>query len=311
MDSLMSLSDCDLDCPENKTSSNPLTRIRNFTPAVRQPRSLTLHRHSMPAIALTSHEQKTASEKTEDPTREFQRPDEVTGNAFLETSFEQLNFLREKQSPPTSNVTSPALSSVSSMECAFSPLHSPARSQSDWLVPNGADYQKSISLQSEKLHPANHQTNKSRNLLSKLTKNPPSYEQALQQLNRKAILQTQTPQNGKGLFYKGPVGPLGDHQVSPAPIRFTCQTDTEEETKLPQSVFYGQSCKLTMHREQNADLKSSKHSGQQLRCKALDLHPSSGKIVGDFFMDASPVAEKQTIGRGRRLSCCSSSQWVV
>ncbi|XP_056321165.1 rho GTPase-activating protein 20 [Danio aesculapii] len=315
MDSLMSLSDCDLDCPENKMSSNPLTRIRNFTPAVRQPRSLTLQRHSMPAIALTTHEQKTASERAADPKREFQRPDEATSNVILETSFEQLNFLREKQSPPTSNVTSPALSSVSSMECAFSPLNSPAKVQSDWLIPNGADYQKTISLQSEKPHPANHQVNKSGNLLSKLTKNPPSYEQALQQVNRKAILQTQSPQNGKGLFYKGPVSTLGDCQVSPAPIRFTCQTNTEEESKLPQSVFYGQSCKLTMHREQNVDLKSSKLSEQQLRSKALDLHPSSGKIVGDFFMDASPIAEKltekQVIRKGRRLSCCSSSQWVV
>lgn len=315
MDSLMSLSDCDLDCPENKTSSNPLTRIRNFTPTVRQPRSLTLQRHSMPAFALTSHEQKTARERAEDPTREFQRPDEVNSNVFLEASFEQLHFLREKQSPPTSNVTSPALSSVSSMECTFSPLNSPAKVQSDWLIPNDADYQKSISFQSEKLYPANHQMNKSGNLLSKLTKNPPSYEQALQQLNRKAILQTQPPQNGKGLFYKGPVSTLGDYQVSPAPIRFTCQANTEEESKLPQSVFYGQSCKLTMHREQNADMKSSKLSEQQLRCKALDLHPSSGKIVGDFIIDTSPIAEKltkkQAIGKGRRLSCCSSSQWVV
>lgn len=335
MDSLMSLSDCDLDCPENNLeSSNPLAQIRNITPAVRQPQSLKLHRHSMPTIALISHEQKETSESGQ--YQETERPDEVNDNVFLEHSFQQLNFMKEKQTSSTSNVsspvTSPTVSSVSSMDSHFSPQNSPARGQSDWLIQNNTDYQHPMNLSNEKLCPAHHQRNIADiegGLQSKVTKNPPSYQQALQQLNRKPFSQTPTRTSvratgqlhkGKGLFYKGPGSPthspLGDHQVSPAPqsFRFTCQTKKE---KVPQSVFYGQSCKLTVHRVrgQNAGLKSSKLSGQQLRFKALDLHPSSGKIVEDYFMDASPLGEglteNQAIGRGRRLSCCSNSQWVV
>lgn len=322
MDSLMSLSDCDLDCPENNLeSSSPQVQIRSITPAARQPRSLQLHRHSMPNIALASHEQKETSESGK--YQEDERPDEVNDNVFLEHSFQQLNFMKEKQTSSTSNVsspvTSPTFSSVSSTLSHFSPQNSPARGQSDWLVQNNTDYQHPMNLSNEKLSPAHHQRNVADiegDLQSKVTKNPPSYQQALQQLNRKPFSQTPTRTSvrstgqihkGKGLFYKGPGSPtrspLGDHQT--------------KKEKVPQSVFYGQNCKLTVHRVrgQNACLKSSKLSGQQLRFKALDLHPSSGKIVGDYFMDASPLGEglteNQAIGRGRRLSCCSSSQWVV
>lgn len=329
MDSLMSLSDCDHECPENNLASfNPLAQIRNITPAVRQSRSLLLHRHSMPTIALISHEQK-----------EFERPDEVSDNTnFLEHNLQELNFMREKQTSSTSNVsspvTSPTVSSVSSMDNPFSPQSSPARGQSDWLALNNTDYKPPITSPNEKPCQAHHQRNVAEievGLQPKVTKNPPPYQQALQQLNRKLFSQTptRTPvkttgqlHKGKGLFYKGPESthsPLEDHQVSPAPqtFRFADQTKTEEEVKLPQSVFYGQSSKLMVHsvKGQNAGSKSSKINGQQLRFKALDLHPSSGKIVGDCFMDTSPLGEgltdNQAIGRGRRLSCCSSSQWVV
>lgn len=333
MDSLMSLSDCDLDCPENNLpSSSTLAQIRNCTPAVRQLRSLKLHWHSMSTIALTSHEQEVTLESGKYD--EFKRPDEVNDNVFLEQSFQQLNFMREKQTPPTSNVsspvTSPTRSSVSSTNSPFSlsncktlhsPQDSPAKGQSDLLAQNGADYQHSNSLPIEKSSPPNHQRNVTDiegGLQPKVPKNPPSYQQALQRLNRKQFSRTptQTPlHKGKGLFYKGPGSPthspLGDPTVSPDPQ--TVGFRTEKEVKLPQSVFYGQSCKLKVHkvRGQNAGLKSAKLSGQQLRFKALDLHPSSGKIVRDYFMDASPLREKQTIGRGQRLSCCSSSQWIV
>lgn len=339
MDSLMSLSDCDRECPENNLASfNPPAQIRNFTPAVRQPRSLLLHRHSMPTIALISHEQKETPESGK--YQEFERPDEVSDNTtFLEHNLQQLNFMREKQTSPTSNVsspvTSPTVSSVSSMDNPFSPQSSPARGQSDWLALNKTDYKHPITSPNEKPRQAHNQRNVAEiegGLQPKVTKNPPPYQQALQQLNRKLFSQTptQTPvkttgqlHKGKGLFYKGPKspthGPLGDHQVSPAPqtFRFADQTKTEEEVKLPQNVFYGQSSKLTVHsvKGRNAGSKTSKINGQQLRFKALDLHPSSGKIVGDCFMDTSPLGEgltdNQAIGRGRRLSCCSSSQWVV
>ncbi|XP_067300013.1 rho GTPase-activating protein 20 [Pseudorasbora parva] len=330
MDSLMSLSDCDLECPEkNLVSSNPLAQIRNFTPAVRQPRSLKLQRHSMPTIVWTSHEQKESSGSAS--YQEVERPDEINDNVFLEHTFQQLNFMREKQTSQTSNVsspvTSPTVSSVSSMDNPFSPQNSPARGQSDWLDQN-ADNPHPITLLNEKPCSAHYQ----RNIADIEGGVPPSYQQALQQLNRKPFSQTptRTPVKSTGqlhkeksLFYTGSEcpkhSPLGKHQVSPAPqtFNFTCQTKTEEEVRLPQSVFYGQSCKLTVHRfrGQNAGSKSSKLSGQQLRFKALDLHPSSGKIVGDYFMDAPPlgagVTENQAIGRRRRLSCCNSSQWVV
>uniref|UniRef100_A0A671PGK5 Rho GTPase-activating protein 20-like n=1 Tax=Sinocyclocheilus anshuiensis TaxID=1608454 RepID=A0A671PGK5_9TELE len=308
MDSLMSLSDCDLDIPENHLpSSTPLAQLRNFSPAVRQLRSLKLYRRSI--------------------------PDEVNDNLLLEQSFQQLNFMREKQTPPTSNVsstgTSPTHSSVSSIDSPFSlstrmtrhsPQNSPDKGQSDLLAQNGADYQNSNSLPNEKSSLPHHQRNVTDieiSLQCKVPKNPP-HQQAFQKLSRKTFSQTPTQMHkhkGKGLFYRGPGSPmhspLGDPNVSPDPqtVRFTCQTRTEEEVKLPQSVFYGQSCNLTVHkvREQNAGLKSSKLSGEQLRFKALDLHPSSGKIVGDYFMDASPLREKLA----QRLSCCSSSQWIV
>lgn len=336
MDSLMSLSDCDLDCPENNLeTSNPLAQIRNVTPAVHQPLSLKLHRHSLPTIALTSQERKEISQRGN--YQQVERPKEGNENVFLEHSFQQLNFMKEKPTSSTSNVSSPVISptvsSVSSMDSPFSPQNSPARGQSDRLVQNNTDYQHPMNLSNEKLSPEHHQRNAAdieRGLQPKVTKNPPSYQQALQHLNRTPSSQTPNRTSarstgqlhkGKGLFYKGPGSPihsaLGDHQVPPAPqsFGFTSQTKKEKEVKLPQSVFYGQSCKMTVHRTrgQNAGLKSSKLSAQQLRFKALDLHPSSGKIVGDYFMDADRegLTENQAIGKGRRLSCCSSSQWVV
>ncbi|KTF83089.1 hypothetical protein cypCar_00014693, partial [Cyprinus carpio] len=337
MDSLMSLSDCDLDLPESHLpSSTPSPQISNFSPAVRQLRSLKLHRHSVSTIALTSHEQEVTLESGKH--EEFKRPDEVNDNLFLEQSFQQPNFMGEKQTPPTSNVsspvTSPTHSSVSSIDSPFSlstrktrysPQDSPDKGQSDLLTQNSTDYQNSNSLQNEKSSPPHHQRNVidiEWGLQCKVPKNPPAYQQAFQKVNRKPFSQTPTQMfshKGKGLFYRGPGShthsPLGDPNVSPDPqtVRFTCQTRTEEEVKLPRSVFYRQICKLTEHkvRGQNAGLKSSKLSGEQLRFKALDLHPSSGKIVGDYFMDASPPKEKQAIGRGQRLSCCSSSQWIV
>ncbi|XP_016365155.1 rho GTPase-activating protein 20 isoform X3 [Sinocyclocheilus rhinocerous] len=331
MDSLMSLSDCELDCPENDLlSSSPLAQIRNCTSAVRQLLSLKLHKHSMSTIALTSHEQEITIQSGKH--KEFKRSDEVNDNVFLDQTFQQLNFMREKQTPPTSSVsspvTSPTYSPVSSIDSPFSlstrkTLHSPQDSPAkvDLLTQNGTDYQHSNSLPNEKLSPPNNQRNFTDikgGLQPKMPKNPPPYQQALQKLNRKPFSQTptQTPlHKGKGLFYKGPGSPthspLGDPKVSPDPqtIRFTCQTRTEEEVKLPQSVFYGQSCKLTVHkiRGQKAGLKSTKLSGQQLRFKALDLHPSSGKIVRDYL----GLREKQAVGRGQKLSCCSSSQWIV
>ncbi|KAL0184415.1 hypothetical protein M9458_020111 [Cirrhinus mrigala] len=329
MDSLMSLSDCDLDCPENSLpSSNPSARIRNFTHAALRLRSLKLHRHSISTIALTSHEKEVILESGK--YEEFKRPNEVTDKVFLEQNIQQLNFMREKQTPPTSNVssplTSPTCSSVSSIDSPFSlstrktlhsPQDSPAKGQSDLLTQN--------SLLNEKSSPQHHQrniTDTEEGLQPKLPKNPPSYYQVLQQLNRKPFSQTptQTPlHKGKTLFYKGPGSPtnspLGHPNVSPEPqtVRFTCQTPTEEEVKLPQSVFYGQSCKLTVHKikGQNAGLKSSKLSGQEMKFKALDMHPSSGKIARNYFMDACPLGQKQAIGRSKRLSCCSSSQWIV
>lgn len=332
MDSLMSLSDCDLDCPENDLpSSSTLAQIRNCTPAVHQLRSLKLHRHSMSTITLTSHEQEVTLESGKYD--EFKSHDEVNDKVFLEQSFQQLNFMREKQTPPTSKVslpvTSPTRKSVSSTNSPFSlsncetlrsPQDSPAKGQSDLLAQNGTDYQHANSLPIEKSSPPNHQRNVTDiegGLQPKVPKKPP-YQQALQRLNRKQFSRTPTQMplhKGKGLFYKGPGSPthspLWDPKVSPDPqtVRFR----TEKEDKLPQSVFYGQSCKLTVHKDkgQNADLKSAKLSGQQLRFKALDLHPSSGKIVKDYFIDASPLREKQTIGRGQKLSCCSSSQWIV
>uniref|UniRef100_A0A8C2I456 Rho GTPase activating protein 20 n=1 Tax=Cyprinus carpio TaxID=7962 RepID=A0A8C2I456_CYPCA len=337
MDSLMSLSDCDLDLPESHLpSSTPSPQISNFSPAVRQLRSLKLYRHSVSTIALTSHEQEVTLESGKH--EEFKRPDEVNDNLFLEQSFQQPNFMGEKQTPPTSNVsspvTSPTHSSVNSIDSPFSlstrktrysPQDSPDKGQSDLLTQNSIDYQNSNSLQNEKSSPPHHQRNVidiEWGLQCKVPKNPPAYQQAFQKVNRKPFSQTPTQifsHKGKGLFYRGPGShthsPLGDPNVSPDPqtVRFTCQTRTEEEVKLPRSVFYRQICKLTEHkvRGQNAGLKSSKLSGEQLRFKALDLHPSSGKIVGDYFMDASPPKEKQAIGRGQRLSCCSSSQWIV
>uniref|UniRef100_A0A8C1V207 Rho GTPase activating protein 20 n=1 Tax=Cyprinus carpio TaxID=7962 RepID=A0A8C1V207_CYPCA len=335
MDSLMSLSDCDLDCPENDVlSSSPLAQIRNCTSAVRQLRSLKLHRHSISTIALTSHEQEITIESGKH--EEFKRPDEVNDNVFLDQTFQQLNFMRVKQTPPTSNVsspvTSPISSPVSSIDGPFVPstrkaLHSPQDSPAkvDLLTQNGTDYQHSDNLPNEKLSPPNNQRNFTDikvGLQPKMPQNPQSNQQALKKLNRKPFSRTPTQtylHKRKGLFFKGPGSPmhspLGDPKVSPDPqtIRFTCQTRTEEEVRLPQSVFYGQSCKLTVHkiRGQNAGLKSTKLSGQQLRFKALDFHPSSGKIVRDYFMDASPLREEQAVGRSQKLSCCSRSQWIV
>ncbi|XP_059355872.1 rho GTPase-activating protein 20 isoform X2 [Carassius carassius] len=331
MDSLMSLSDCDLDCPENDLlSSIPQAQIRNCTSAVRQLRSLKLHRHSMSTIALTSHEQEITIESGIH--EEFKRPDEVNDNVFMDQNFQQLNFMGEKQTPPFSSVsspvTSPTYSPVSSIDSPSSlstrkTLHSPQDSPAKVDLPtqNGSDYQHSDSLPNEKLSPPNYKRNFT-DINAQMPQNPPSYQQALQKLNRKPFSQTPTQKSlhkVKGLFYKGPRSPmhspLGDPKDSPdsQTIRFNCQTMTEEEVKLPQSVFYGQSCKLTVPkiRGQNAGLKSTKLSGKQLRFKALDLHPSSGKIVRDYFMDGSPLREKQGVGRGQKLSCCSSNQWIV
>uniref|UniRef100_A0A672RJG3 Rho-GAP domain-containing protein n=1 Tax=Sinocyclocheilus grahami TaxID=75366 RepID=A0A672RJG3_SINGR len=327
MDSLMSLSDCELDCPENDLlSSSPLAQIRNCTFAVRQLLSLKLRKHSMSTIVLISHEQEITIQSGKH--EEFKRPDEVNDNVFLDQTFQELNFMREKQTPPTSSVSSPVTSptyspidspfSLSTRKTLHSPQDSPAKV--DLLTQNGTDYQHSNSLPNEKVSPPNNQRNFTDikgGLQPKMPQNPP-HQQALQKLNRKPFSQTstQTPlHKGKGLFYKGPGSPthspLGDPKVSPDPqtIRFTCQTRTEEEVKLPQSVFYGQSCKLTVHkiRGQKAGLKSTKLSGQQLRFKALDLHPSSGKIVRDYL----GLREKQAVGRGQKLSCCNSSQWIV
>ncbi|XP_043105080.1 rho GTPase-activating protein 20 isoform X2 [Puntigrus tetrazona] len=329
MDSLMSLSDCDLDCPENDLlSSSPLAQIRNCTSTESPLRSLKLHRHSISTIALTSHEQELIVENGK--YEEFKKPDEVNDNVFLEQSFEQLDFMREKQTPPTSNVSSPLTSPTNSPVSPFSlptrkTLHSPQDSPAkvDLLTQNGTDYQQSNSSPSEKLSSPNNQRNVADiegGLPPKVPKNPP-YQQALQKRNRKPIslTPTQTPlHKGKGLFFKGPRSPthspLGDPKVSPDPqtIRFTCQSRTKEEVQLPHSVFYGQSCKLTVHkiRGQNAVLKSTKLSGQHLKFKALDLHPCSGKIARDYFMDAT-FGEKQAVGKGQKLSCCSSSQWIV
>ncbi|XP_052462121.1 rho GTPase-activating protein 20-like isoform X1 [Carassius gibelio] len=337
MDSLMSLSDCDLDLPESHLpSSTSLTQIGNLSPAVRQLRSLKLHRHFMSTIALTSEEQEVTLESGKH--EEFKRPDEVNGNLFLEQSFQQLNFVREKQTPSTSNVSSPVTSpmhssvslldspfSLSTRQTCHSPQDSPAKGQSDLLAKNGADCQHSNSLLNEKSSMPHYQrniTDTEMSLQCKVPKNPPFHQQAYQKLNRKPFSQTPTQMlshKGKGLFYRGPWShtrnTLGHPNMPPDPqtVSFTCQTRTEEEVKLPQSVFCRQSCKLMVHkvRGQNAGLKSSKLSGEQLRFKALDLHPSSGKIVGEYFMDASPLREKQANGKGQRLSCCSSSQWIV
>ncbi|TRY97098.1 hypothetical protein DNTS_027287 [Danionella cerebrum] len=316
LDSLMSLSDCDLDCPE---ASIPLRQIRNFTPSVRQPHPLKLSRFSKSAVSLTSPEENGAEESTR--YEQVKRSFEVSDHVFLENRFEHLKF--PKETPTTSNTSShtssPTVSSMGSVDSLFSPLSSPGKPQTDWLSHNSAAFPIPFGFKNEKQNMLNTIDLKS-SFQPHLSKNPPSYEQALQQLNRKPDSQT-SPQtqkqqnNGKILFYKGPkTSPSADQLESPAPqtLSFSCQTQTDEKLKLPRSLFYGQSCKLTVHRGSSCVSKSSKISGQELRCKALDLHPSSGKIVGEF-LDGEMVSEKlttkKTIGRCHRLSCRSS--WVV
>ncbi|XP_052004745.1 rho GTPase-activating protein 20 [Xyrauchen texanus] len=380
MDSLVALSDCDHENPDDdvKTeSSNPLAQIRNFTPAVRQPRSHKWHRNSVSAIghALKSNEQKLILERGK--FKEVERPtnNEVKDSVLLEYSFQQLTLMsgtdevghseREKQTPPplqhrespssslSSPVTSPTCSPVSSMDSIFSQssdhVSSCLKEHIQNFPPKGqSDYKHPIILQNENMCLSACQRDGNPfegGLHPKVLHSKPSnplYQQALLHLNRKPLLLTTTQmpvrstlllQNQRSLFYRGH---FEDQQVPLAPQNFKSlciDSDTgvvddlrnvksKTEFMLPQSMFYGQSCKLTVHRvrEQNlpisaADSKTpSIPSVRQWRFKGLDLHPPTRKTGWVSFSEASSLRKKMTEhdaeGKSHRLKCCSNSLWI-
>ncbi|XP_065107752.1 rho GTPase-activating protein 20 [Paramisgurnus dabryanus] len=313
MDSLIS-SDYDLDCPDDELetdSTHPMVQSSNV-----QHRALELQRDSVTGYALKTHVheedlKRGKCDKVEIPAGEL-------NENVLEQRFQQLKLASGKdeagqQTPPSvfRHNTSDYLKS--SLRIFHSPQNFSPKSY--WLRRKSADYQ----------YPLTDGTHFERDVLNKSslskTKSPPSYQVDLTNLNRKVpetltqVRATGKPLKEINLLYKGPGNsPSEDHQMFHTRENFkhaghdsTCMKfKAKEKATLPESMFYGQSRKLTVHRFReenppiNADCKADSHSGKKRTFKGSDA----------LNLKSEKVAEIQAVGRSHRLRRCSSSQWV-
>lgn len=251
MDSLISVSDYDLDCPDDELdtdSSHSMVQFRKVTPADCQPRSDKQERHSVSVTgcALKSHEPDERLESRKRHTVEMSE-DKVNNNVLLERTFQQLKLVSEKdvvnhRKKERNGYPSPS-SSVNSIESGFSQSSDYLRSFKIFQSPqkgppksycvrrHSADYQQPISLVNGNLHLLHHQTDSvlsqdglQHKISQSRPKSPPSYRHGLLNLNRKAVSHTLTqmqsagePRKEKSLFCRNTKSPLEDHQACPAP----------------------------------------------------------------------------------------------
>ncbi|XP_036430288.1 rho GTPase-activating protein 20 [Colossoma macropomum] len=354
-DSLISLSDCDLDQSEldaEPDSSLPLARIRTFTPAVRQPRPQKLRRCSEPALvdhAPSGLEVRKASLDSS-ALQEEMRVEDGRDNVFLEPGFRNLKLtcrggevgqhrrLNLRLGNSGSSLSSSASSSlsVSSMEISSDSVFSQSDDHSGPLGPQGSSpklqYEVPLQKNQNSLRPVtltkgypsqepdSIQVNGGSCVkhLSCRASKPPSYQEALLYLNRSPpaqvlknspVTQTSSIQlfhEGKSLFYRGPVPcPIVEPQ-SPS----NCQTlssncseahswsdkattnldpRADNEVFLPQSVFFGQSCRLTMQRSRlpSQDTVTALPGLLSGRSRGLDSHHSTRQNVQNSFIKPS------------------------
>lgn len=303
-DSLISLSDCNLDA--DPLSAPPLALIKTFTPAVRQPRPHKPRRCSEPALIGhspsslgTGTEVRKASLDSDTSQEDIVFPEHGFQNMKLTLSacrVRRLNEDKAQQDTPSSSSSSllssaTSSSSVSSMDISSdsvfsqsgdcsspcpeslpSPQESPPKRQFDELsLENLSD------LQPDTWSTGNFPASVCVKHLSCRASQPPSYPEALMYLNRSPSTQvpTNTPpkqtlihtspilslHEPKNLFYRGPAAcPAVKPQIPSSPqstssnTSETCQRSgsldprPDGEVLLPQSLFFGQSCQLTMQK---------------------------------------------------------------
>ncbi|KAI4883298.1 hypothetical protein NFI96_024398, partial [Prochilodus magdalenae] len=338
-DSLISLSDCDLDQSEldvAPSSSLPLARIKTFMPAVRQPRPQKLRRCSEPALVQHDHPSMDSLH------RSTMQEEDCQANAFLEHGFRNLKLacrggkvghhrwpnqanLRLNTSGSSLSSSATSFLSESSMDIssdsvfsqdgehndATNSITSP-QSSSPKLQPEG-DLQKTPHSPRPDTLTNGNQSQEPDSIhingglcvkhLSCRAGKPPSYQEALMSLNKSPSAQmptnsplTQTSplfHEGKGLFYRGPAGgmPIMEHPSNPQTYSFNCSEaqsrssngttnrhlQTDSEVLLPQSVFFGQSCRLTMQRSRIAfqDIVSTSPDSLSWRSKPHGPHHST------------------------------------
>ncbi|XP_066515669.1 rho GTPase-activating protein 20-like isoform X1 [Hoplias malabaricus] len=311
-DSLTSLSDGDLDQSELEAEPDvprPLARIRTFTPAVRQSRPQKIRRCSEPSLVGDGPSNLDVRKASFDSST--MRDEDV----FLEHGFENLRLTyrgggiihqrklyqgnrRMDTSGSSWSSSATSSSSVSSMDISSDSVFSQSgdqpgpcpdafaspqglfakREPEEHLQKNFQELTKgNLSQESSSTH-VNEGCVKH---LSCRASKPPSYQEALQYLNKCSpqltpenrlinSFPTQTTstllfQEGKSLFYRGPTQYPTLEASNPsnpqapnsnnfmAHIRSTNGTSnpdphTDNEVILPQSVFFGQSCRLTMQK---------------------------------------------------------------
>lgn len=342
MDSLISVSDCDLDCPDDALetdSSHSTVQIRKVTPVEHHRRSDEQQRHSAP-VNVREQEQRLDSRKCQ---KVETSEDKVYDNVLLERSFQQLKLVcgkvvdlkKEKHGSSSSSLSvsekvedggfSQSSDYLKSLKIFQSPQNFPSKSY--WVRRHSADYQQPISLLNENLHASHHQTDSA---LSKeglhhktsqsMPKTPPAYRHPLLNLNRKPHTLTQStgePHKEKSLFRRNTQRALEVHQPAPQTIKNTSSNSrtsngcdstcmksrTEEKVTLPESMYYGQSRRLTVHRVRGQNMTTGSNAG--------NVTGEQRTFKGsDGFKVRSEVTEKQADVRGRRLRRCISSQWV-
>lgn len=287
MDSLISVSDCDLDCPDDELetdSSHSVVQIRNV-PLAGDNVLLEQGFQQLKLVSGRDGAEQSKREKCDTPSSSSSL--NSVDNGFSQ-SYDYLRSLKIFQSPQN-----------------FSP-------KSYWVRRHSADSQQPISMLNKNLHQSHHQTD---SVLSKpglhhktsqsRSQSPPSYQHALLNLNRKPVCQTLTLMQSKDQPCKG--RSLGNTQSSSEAPRTSKNTSsnkatgagcdstcmksrTEEKVTLPESMFYGQSRKLTVHRVR----------GQNL----------TGNLSDALKVRNEEVMEKRADGRSCELRRCISSQWV-
>ncbi|XP_073711314.1 rho GTPase-activating protein 20 [Misgurnus anguillicaudatus] len=322
MDSLIS-SDYDLDCPDDgleTDSTHPMVQSRNV-----QHQAHELQRDSVTGHAFKSHEHEEhltrgKCEKVEIPAGEL--------NENVLEWFQQLKLASEKDGQQTS----PSLflhNTSDYLKSSLKIFHSPQKfsPKSYWLRRKSADNQYPITDGTHFEGDLHNKTSLSKTSL--FPKSPPSYQVDLTSLNREVpqiltqVRSTGQPCKEINLLYKGPGNsPSEDHQMFHTPQNFkhTCIHNSEtgaghdstcikfmakEKATLPESMFFGQSRKLTVHREENPPIINAD-------CKADSLSWKKRTFKGSdaFNLKSEKVTEIQAVGRSHRLRRCSSSQWV-
>ncbi|XP_017558491.1 rho GTPase-activating protein 20 isoform X1 [Pygocentrus nattereri] len=379
-DSLISLSDCDLDQSEldvEPDSSLPLARIKTFTPTVRQLRPQKLRRCSEPALvghAPLSLEVRKASLDSS-AMQEEMRVEDGKDNVFLEHGLRNLKLtcrggrvsqhgrqnLRLSNTGSSLSSSASSSSSVSSMEISSDSVFSQSDEHCGALGPQGSSlkFQSEVPLQKNHncLHPVTltegypsqepgsfqiHGGSCVKHLSCRASK-PPSYQEALLYLNRSPPAQmlknSPLPQTSsmqlfheeKSLFYRGPAPcPIVEPQ-SPS-NRPTLSTSCSEahprsdkaianldpwadnEVFLPQSVFFGQSCRLTLQRSRllSQDTVPTLPGPLSGRSKGLGSHHSTRQNAQNSFI--KPASNGLGVVRGLEdLDQCSGGlycgQW--